>query len=221
MKIYKFKMSVYLSDHIFKPCRSRTKSILNTIEILREILITPQSPGADFDLVVATGKFQRIFLISNNKIYSVGFPYQIQESKDGYVSIYYDGDSEITNSLLASAETLIKQHLQEIDSDFSAFFDTMMEELGNDNFAWKFLLKIVMQEDSYLRYDLDEKHADDREKKDPESLIAPRIIKHPLHHIDVFYNPAHTFKIGLSGPIDLDGILDILDPNTKCRMLGN
>ncbi|MGE1091293.1 hypothetical protein [Pseudomonas zeae] len=218
MKIYKFVMSAYFANHIFRPCRKKSDAILNCIETLREILITKPT-NKEFDLAVSIGKFQRIFFVSENKIYSVGFPYSLTERDDGYLSIYYNGEHEVTNGLLASADTIVKQHLREIDSDFSAFFDSMMEELGNDSSAWNFLLKIIMQEDSYLRYDLDEKRADDIKKEDIPDPINPKVVTHPLHHIDVFYNPDHTFKIGLQASLNLEGILDILDPATKCRTL--
>lgn len=218
MKVYKFLMSAYFLERIFKPCRRRSDAILNCIETLREILITKPAEGV-YDLVVMVGKFQRIFFLSENKIYSVGFPYRLVELDNGHVSIFYDGESEITNGLLASADAVIKQHMRELDSDFSAFFDSMMEELGSESAAWNFLLKIIMQEDSYLRYDLDEKHADDVKAHESVDLLNPKVVKHPLHHIDVFYSPDHTFKIGLSSALDLPGILDILDPGTRCRML--
>ena len=97
----------------------------------------------------------------------------------------------------------------------------MIEELEIDDRLWSLLKSIFMLEDIYIRYDYDPKHADDGNGEREINLdeAGNPIITHPLHHLDVFYSPEQTFKIGLTDKIDYEILLDILDSRTKCRML--
>lgn len=134
-----------------------------------------------------------------------------------------DNEIEITNKLLSGADSVINSHFSESHSDFESFFTSMMEELEIDEKLWLFLKSIFMLEDSYIRYDIDPKHADDGkgEKKINLDENGKPFITHPLHHIDVFYSPEQTFKIGLKDKINYETLLDIIDSKTKCRMLSD
>lgn len=222
MKIYKFKMSAFLKNRIFQPCRSRDQVIRNLIETVRELLIS-QPTDKDADLVVVRAKFQRVFYISENKIYSTNFPFNVVTAENRPTTVMLDDEIEITNKLLSGADSVINAHFSNSYSDFDSFFTSMMEELEIDERLWLLLKSIFMLEDSYIRYDIDPKHADDGngEKKLSLDEQGKPFITHPLHHIDVFYSPEQTFKIGLKSKINYEILLDIIDSKTKCRMLSD
>lgn len=220
MKIYKYKMSAYLKSRIFVPCRSKSQAMTNLIDTARELLIyAPNSE--DSDLIIVISKYQRAFYLSENKIYSTNFPFKIHPQVNTACRMYITEDIEITSKLLSSADSIINAHLKNSDSDFDSFFTSMVEELEIDDNAWIFLREIFMLEDGYIRYDIDPKRADDGhgEKELKIDHLNPVPITHPLHHIDIFYSPEHTFKIGLKDKIGYEIFLDIIDPKTKCRML--
>ena len=65
---------------------------------------------------------------------------------------------------------------------------------------------LLVFEPGYIRYDIDF-----------SNRIDP--IKHPPHHLDINYDNASTFKIGLSKGINFDEFISILSIKEKCYFL--
>lgn len=213
MDVYRYKMSKFLRDRIFIPCRTKSELISRVADAIAELTFTVEN-SADFDIVVAIGKFQRIFFISEKKIFSVLFPFSIRRSEDPAVPHSFDMNGVAIDSyMLSRAATAISNGLVD-DKDIYHFADSVIScftvsdvegvEVVSDD-VWKVVRRLMMLEEGYLRYD-----------NDPDNYDA---VTHPLDHLDIFYSPSCTFKVGLTSKIGHDHLLDILDPHTRCRIM--
>ncbi|WP_282412811.1 hypothetical protein [Pseudomonas sp. PS01299] len=215
MDLYRYKMSKFLRDRIFVPCRTKSEMIIRIADAIAELTFSIESPN-DYDILIAIGKFQRIFFLSEQKIFSVLFPFSIRRSADPALPHLFDmGGIVIDSYMLSRASTAVTDGLGDENKDIYAFADSVIScftvsdvegaQVVSDD-VWKVVKRLMMSEEGYLRYD-----------NDPENYDA---VTHPLDHIDIFYSPSCTFKVGLSGKIGHDHLLDILDPRTRCRIIG-
>jgi hypothetical protein len=215
MDIYRYKMSRYLRDKIFVPCRSKDELMVRLSEAIAELTFSVESPN-DFDLLIVIGKFQRIFFLSESKIFSLFFPFSIKRSDDPDLPHAYEMNGVTIDSfILSKACTAIVDGLADEAKDIYAFADSVIacftvsdvegvQSVSED--VWKLVRRMMMLEEGYLRYD-----------NDPHNFNE---ITHPLDHLDIFYSPSCTFKVGLAGKIQHGHLLDILDPATRCRIMG-
>lgn len=215
MDLYRYKMSKYLRDRIFVPCRTKSELILRITEAIAEITFTVESV-TEFDIVIAIGKFQRIFFISERKIFSVFFPFSIRRSEDPRIPHLLDMNGiAIDSFILSRAATAIADGLVD-DKDIYSFADSVIScftvsdvegvNVVSDD-IWKVVKRLMMLEEGYLRYD-----------NDPDNFDA---VTHPLDHLDIFYSPSCTFKVGLTSKIGHNHLMDILDPRTRCRIMSD
>lgn len=151
-------------------------------------------------LVLIVSKMSRLFFVSNEKIFSIYFPFLVdtQSSDVAFTSPHY-------GSMDNRATSLILEIIQERDSilspDFLRFSDHLIDACCQDESVWTLLRELLMHEDGYLRYDND--------------LIRSSKSLHPRHHLDIFYSSGSTFKIGLKDELEVDGLADILDLTTN------
>lgn len=215
MDIYRYKMSKYLADRIFVPCRTKSDLIARIVEAIAELTFSTES-DKDFDVLIAIGKFQRIFFVSEKKIFSVYFPFSIRRSDTPSTPHSFELNGiTIDSYILSRAYTAISEGLGDENKDIYSFADSVIscftisdvegvQTVSED--IWMLVKRLMMLEEGYLRYDNDPANYDE--------------LTHPLDHLDIFYSPSCTFKIGLTGQIDHDHLLDILNPRTRCRIIG-
>lgn len=156
-------------------------------------------------------KMSRIFLVSEEKIYSIIFPFNLHINKE-IVTLNFKNLIEIDSFVISNLIRLLNDPLISSDDCFD-FIEPIseLEDDSNDKY-WPILKELLIQEDGYIRYDKDEKGFDEAKKKNEEN-------RHPLYHLDVFYTNGATFKLGLDNSILHNDLIDILDTNTNCNFL--
>lgn len=158
-------------------------------------------------------KMNRIFLVSENKTYSIIFPFNlvIDENK---LNLNFKNIIEINSLTISNLIILLKNPL--INSDNCLDFIEPILDLDdsqNDKY-WPVFIDLLMQEDGYIRYDKDEDGYLNAKKKNEE-------LRHPLHHLDIFYTSGATFKLGLDNSLPEIELIDTLNTNTNCKFLKN
>ncbi|AZT90568.1 hypothetical protein ELD05_07865 [Caldicellulosiruptor changbaiensis] len=225
------KYSFYSYKEFFKkPIRNKIdilKILINTLEI---ILNQSSCDIKNANItVVKDRKMQRVFYHYENKIFTIYFPFSIEEI-EGIYELWWD-EIRIDHAIISTMMSII-----EIEEDLKnkEFFEVIIEnieakrdELIQDGIALKIIensIKILkyllITEDGYLRYDCDEVNW----KKAWEKGNAN---KHPLHHLDIFYLDDNTFKIGLENTKKpclnmltcLNMLIDILNIDTDAYFL--
>ncbi|OXS21766.1 hypothetical protein CGU37_13080 [Pseudomonas fluorescens] len=214
MDLYRYKMSKYLYDRIFVPCRTKSELIIRIGETVAELTFSIENEK-DYDVVIAIGKLQRIFFVSEKKIFSVYFPFSIRRNEDPKLPHFFElSGVPIDSYMISRACTAIAESFGDENKDIYSFADSVISSFTVSDVegvqtvsedVWMVVKRLMMLEEGYLRYD-----------NDPDNYNA---LTHPLDHLDVFYSPSCTFKIGLPGQIGHDHLLDILDPLTRCRII--
>lgn len=208
-------MSRYLQDNIFSPCRGKAAVINRFSEIMAELCYMPEVDRRDANLVIVIGKFQRLFVMGERKIFSIQFPLSISRSQvASEANTFFLDGAPIDSYTISRVSAIVHHNFQDINSDIYTFADSVLTEhsaipnIGSQTYqevVWQLLKKLLLLEEGYIRYDYDV------ENFDPET--------HPLHHLDIFYSPECTFKIGLDKSIEHAHFIDILDAGTKCRSI--
>ena len=128
-----------------------------------------------------------VILCSENKIYTISFPFSIQNEEGG---ILFEGEILDIHTIKAMNE-IIK--LIESSNSYEEFFlkydeidngyDFKAEEL---EFATKILKKLFEKELGYIRYDYDAQAEENQ-----------GVQFHPAYHLDIFYEKDVSIKLGL------------------------
>lgn len=156
-------------------------------------------------------KMNRIFLVSEDKIYSIIFPFNVQ-IENTVLTLDFKNLIQLDSFVISNLIILLKNPLINSDNCFD-FIEPISElEDNNKEKYWPVLKDLFMQEDGYIRYDKDEKGFEEAKKKKEEG-------RHPLYHIDVFYTNGATFKLGLDRSMPDVDLIDILDAGTNCKFL--
>jgi len=166
----------------------------------------------DHKIVFLREKMTRIFFVSNNKIYSISFPFNLVIDDKDKVLLNFKNLIEIDSYAISSLIILLKNPL--INSDNCLDFVEPVLDLETESTTnyWPVLKDLLMLEDGYLRYDMDETGYREAKEKKQEH-------RHPIHHIDIFYSNGTTFKLGLDKSILDNDLIDILDSSTSCRFI--
>lgn len=206
MKKHSFDLDEILVDEFFKPIRCKrdvVKLLMKTIKVmLVNIPVNPIRCKGKVTLVV--DKMSRLFYITENKIFSISFPFSVQEVDGGlefYSNFVKIVDSKVTSDVIG----IISQDTLFSNDCVYEFFEPVIEVADFEQSFWPFLLMLFMFEDGYIRYDCDAKHVNGD--------------FHPLNHYDVFYTSLSTFKIGLRRDLAEDVILDLLNLNSACHYI--
>jgi hypothetical protein len=214
MKRVKFNLADF-SVHKFFP-KERIKSKMQIVNILLElcryILINPQVNSADSvaGIEIIIDKMSRVFFISQDRYYSIVFPFKIQEEDGNYVL------SSLTNinidSFLLSQTNAALNCNGFDDSCVLGFADSLYEHANLNEELWVFIKELLIFEDGYLRYDVDVVKA-----KEAEDNNTP--LRHPANHLDLFYSNKATFKLGLNRKNVTEEFIDLLNVKTDCRFI--
>ena len=204
MRQYSFDIGIWHSDDIFAPIRNKKDCIELLMKTLK-IMITNQEVSeenkyGEIKLIVA--KMSRLFYFSENKYFSINFPFTVADADDGLVfssENTLDIDSKITSQVLgiiSTSNSFNSNCLYDFLDPISSIVDS------NSNF-WSFLKELLLFEDGYIRYEYDEENEN--------GLI------HPLNHYDVFYSSNSTFKVGLKNKIGHTSLIDLLQVESNCH----
>jgi hypothetical protein len=206
MKRYCFALDERLVSEFFTPVRSKRDVVLLLMKSIKVMLI--DSPidqnRVRGKLTLIVSKMSRLFYFSENKFFSISFPFSVIENK-GEIEFSSKTvkliDSKITSDVIG---VVSKIGFQDTECALE-FIDPIIEIADFEHLFWPFLLHLFMYEDGYIRYDYDEKNQ--------------RGDHHPLSHYDIFYSSLSTFKVGLRNRLEADSMLDFLDSNSICHYL--
>lgn len=214
MKVIRFKLNNSSKDIFFPRVRVKTKiQIINILlEASRYILLNPvvdqtESVG---EIRLVIDKMSRLFFNSENKYYSIVFPFNLyQEDKD--IKLSYLHNISVDSYLIS--KTISAINCDEFnDNCILGFADSIFEYENESEEVWLFLKELMLLEDGYIRYDNDPigfKEAVD--KGSPH--------KHPLYHYDLNYTNRASFKIGLQKAYSIDEFIDLLNIKTDCKYI--
>lgn len=159
-------------------------------------------------------KMNRIFLVSENKIYSIIFPFNLHIDDNDNLTLNFKNLLEIDSLSISNLIILIKSPLITSDNCLDFIEPILDLEDNQTNKYWPVFKELLLQEDGYLRYDKDENGYIEAKKKNEE-------FRHPLYHLDVFYTTGVTFKLGLNNSMPERELIDTLNTNTNCKFLKN
>lgn len=215
MKEYKFLLTQNYIDKYFSPIRERVNIIELLMESIKYMLINPKidPKNKKGEMVLKIDKMSRLFYFSENKYFSIVFPFFVKEIDSKY-TFYTNFISNIDHKLVSNVLSIIK------DSKFNAISSLTFAELlyeTEEEFSepfWAFFKKLLLLEDGYIRYDYDNENYLIHKELGEEH-------KHPENHYDIFYSNSSTFKIGLKNRILYDDFMDLLNITTNCRYLSD
>lgn len=206
MKKYSFTLDERLVKELFTPIRSKKDVVFLLMKSIKIMLINDDA-GIERNkgtLTLVVSKMSRLFYFSDNKFFSIAFPFLVFE-RDGELEFSSKTvkliDSKVTSDVIS---VIARDGFQDLECALE-FVDPIMEIADFEPFFWPFILNLFMYEDGYIRYDYDEKY----ENGD----------HHPLNHYDIFYSSLSTFKVGLRSRLQADSMLDFLDSNSICHYL--
>jgi hypothetical protein len=204
-KAYEFPLDENQVAWMFKPLRSKADVLYLLMKTIKFMLLSPDltdPKSVAGKLVLHVDRMSRLFFQSDKKIFSIALPFFVRE-EDGRLTfsdpLHPVIDSKVTSDIIS----LLESGVVFSTPDVYVFLDEIHPLSNFDSDIWQFFRKLLLAEDGYIRYDLDEAHVDGH--------------RHPLHHLDIFYGSQSTFKLGLYEQIDAGTFLDILDVTTDCH----
>lgn len=162
---------------------------------------------------ICVNKMNRLFIVSDNKIQSMNFPFSINTSiwEVSYIN------NKISNAIIAILKSIYNDFNRSFSiEDYLECIYNSFQEIEIPDFEKDLLFHIALEllsfESGYIRYDMDIENAQDAIARGYPHL-------HPTHHLDVNYSQGSTFKIGLQEKINNKTYIDILDTKTNCYYL--
>tara|TARA_R110002012_G_scaffold166346_2_gene329728 strand:- start:13330 stop:13887 length:558 start_codon:yes stop_codon:yes gene_type:complete len=155
-------------------------------------------------MVLVVDKMSRIFFCSDEKIFSINFPFLVDLNEDGSCCFYSKQGFPVDSRATSLFMSVFNEHIygaSDVEEFAYSIIDVNEEYGGHLDDFWLFFKEIVVFEDGYLRFDYDTKRQDAK--------------SHPLSHVDVYYSNGNTFKIGLYSKIDFDGFFDIINVGSE------
>lgn len=216
MKQYSFYIKDSYSDTFFPKERVKTKiQIINILlESSRYILLNPEviKDEAVAEIRVVVDKMSRLFFFSENKYYSIVFPFKINKEGDNFY-LLTKNDIEINSYFISKVKSAINCDNFN-DSCVLEFADYLLDYENENEQVWNFIKELMLLEDGYVRYDCDLNGFNEAKEKGYP-------LRHPLNHYDLFYTSPATFKIGLDRNHSLNEMIDLVDIKTDCRFIKN
>lgn len=146
-------------------------------------------------ITIYVDKMSRIFFFIEKKYFSIVLPFLVQEENSELIFSY--NRVKIDHDIISKIIYIVKNN-----GFMSEDIYTFLEIFENDLNYWAILRDLMLMEDGYIRYDIDEEHSDAK--------------KHPLHHCDIFYSNGNTCKFGLDKPLNEPNFIDLLNVRTNC-----
>ncbi|EKS7199372.1 hypothetical protein P7L84_08165 [Enterobacter ludwigii] len=207
MKVYDVLLDDKQVESMFKPVRDRKQVVELLLNTMRLFLLQPLPRPLKISglLELRISKMSRLFFFSENKHFSIAFPFIAKLNDDGVLAFYNDSGFEISSKTLSEITAIIDSGYDFDNGSFIDFYDSFEESLVESPNFWTVFLKLMTFEEGYIRYDYDEEH----ENGD----------LHPLNHLDIFYSSKPTFKIGLRGRYQKDYLVNLVNRETNCVYL--
>ena len=206
MKKFIFPIDKYQAAWALSPIRTKPDVIDLLMRLVKVMSLGMNAPTNQSvaSVVLTVSKMSRLFLVSPNKIFSINFPFRVEEEA-GVLRFqshaHKNVDSRATSNILALLAN------QDLLSSFEIlhFAEPILDASTNDSDIWALFRELLLFEDGYIRYD------NDLERQNGH--------RHPLHHLDIFYSNSSTFKLGLHSGISSGDFEDLLDTETDCHFV--
>lgn len=197
-----FRMSKQIAEMSIKPIRTREEAILLLLYTIRmfdvSIFLTDERSKK---VKISIDKMNRIFYLLEGKMFSMQFPFCIDDSSNqDNVIIYHNITGTVINPMVLSFLIEAFEKMNRKEMDFETIFEIIMEpEVNDDDFTtkemWLLISHLLKYDLGYIRYDIDPEHENGR--------------MHPLNHLDICLDTAATYKIGLDKKIEFDDFKNI------------
>lgn len=208
-----FRMSKQIVEMARKPLRTREEAILLLLYTIRMFDVSNYLTEERSEKIkISVDKMNRIFYLFERKIFSMQFPFCIDDgSEKDNIIIYHNMTGMVINPRVLSflIEAFEKMHRKEMD--FETFFEIIMEtDIDDNEFTtkekWLLISHLLKYDLGYIRYDIDPEHENGR--------------MHPLNHLDICFDNSVAYKIGLNKEIEFNDFKNILDITTECWYIG-
>lgn len=206
LKRYEFTLDERQVSLMFAPLRTKLEVIDILMRSIKIMLINYQLPEESISgkLILIVSKMSRLFFVSQDKYFSINFPFTAIDDGEALAFKFKSGD-DIDNKFTSDVLAIISSPGALVSFDIYDFLDPVVDIIEDSYNFWFLLREILIFEDGYIRFDHDEDHAN--------GTI------HPTNHLDVFYSSGSTFKIGLNDRIRDDHLIDLLNLGTDCHFL--
>jgi hypothetical protein len=203
MKTMTFFLNKISRDRFFKPIRDREDVIILLLESIRIIINNINTSGKKFGkMVLHIDKMKRLFFFSEQKYFSINFPFFISTSSNGTI-VYDRYNKNIDSRIISKIMELFSEKTILTSSSLTSFFD-MLEDIYEEKDIWSIFVELLTFEEGYVRFDYDVEHINEL---------------HPQHHIDVYYKESNKMKFGLKKMVSENDFIDLLDSKTSCYFL--
>tara|TARA_R110001583_G_scaffold136457_1_gene288307 strand:+ start:5342 stop:5977 length:636 start_codon:yes stop_codon:yes gene_type:complete len=206
IKEFTFDLDDRLINQFFKPIRRKEDVIILTMNVIQFIGISSCIPIKEVagKMVLRISKMNRIFFYSNEKYFSISFPYNIEENNDGF-KVFSPNAGEVSRVTISKVKSIFSDENIMSNGCISLLADNVLDESLSTPSFWVVLRELLLMEDGYLRYD----HDTDRENGH----------FHPVNHLDIFYSNKAGFKVGLDSKLLENELIEIMDYESECRYL--
>ncbi|MGN6267230.1 MAG: hypothetical protein ACTHM5_16235 [Ginsengibacter sp.] len=206
MKIITRAILPFQENTFFAAIRDKIDYANLLVHASRNLLIDYDTTGQVItsNLKLVIDKMSRLFLYTDNKFFSVSFPFTttIDGSKVNNIQTY---SGKIVNSHSISSVIAILANAQ-FKLNPSPI-EHYMDSNSSESIGLSLLEEIFQFEPSYIRFDTDRANENGK--------------LHPLHHLDVNYSSYGTFKFGLNNTISESYFEDVLNITKDCAFLAD
>lgn len=165
-------------------------------------------------LVIYVDKMNRVIYCLENKIFTYQMPFNISVSEDGEFILKFKHfmviDSFISSVLITvfEDEYCFEGTLIDIYERIDELMKSNYDGIGiNEDEVWELVKHLMIYEPGYIRYDDD---------PDPSRMDLQL---HPRYHLDINYETASSYKIGLINELNPKKLLSVIDNTQKCATL--
>ena len=210
MKKYKGSFSEnHIGKCVFRNKMDIIKTVVNYVKYIT-VMKLEYDERKEIQSILYIDKMSRLFIGNSKSIHSFQFPFFIDkvDSEFKAYSKELEMDSKAISLILSFFEMF--DGLESMGDMYDCFIKVLAEydvkDQISENMYWNAIYDLLVFEPGYIRYDID---------------FSDRLdtVKHPAHHLDINYDNASTFKIGLSKEINFDEFIRILNIKEKCYLL--
>lgn len=210
MKKYKGSFSERsIGKCVFRNKNDIIRIIINYVKFIT-VMDLEFDESKEIQSILYIDKMSRLFISNDKSIHSFQFPFYVSKVNEEF-KVYskdLEMDSKATSLILSFFEMF--DGSESMDDMYDCFIKVLDEynvkNPVNENMYWNAIYELLIFEPGYVRYDIDFSDRMD-------------LVNHPPYHLDINYNNASTFKIGLSKELDFDEFINILNINEKCYFL--
>ncbi|UWY26161.1 hypothetical protein N4T21_15855 (plasmid) [Lacticaseibacillus paracasei] len=214
-KLLEFIMPLQVENHLIIRCKRdviilllETIQSISQSDLLRTRKNSCKNSRTSGIMYIISSRMKRFFYCrKDGGITSIAFPFSFTE--DQYRIQFVDSltRQEMTPQLTSSLISLLNDCVFDFDHynpDDIESQDLSEIDISNPSSkVWAIMQELILYDAGYLRYDIDS----EQEDKD----------RHPLNHLDINFDNASTFKLGLHSEIYIEELQNIVDNSTNTR----